>query len=186
MRSNWYFKFFCFFFAACLSAQVQPRENALINHNCVFLEEEPVPGALRYELSYRCLGARGPAEELQPTESSQPFPVFFISGLQWASRYFWRIRAFDANGRLIAEKPEHTFQVMVIRPALPNLTTTKLDIQVNHPDNAGGFLAIDYTRAIYDREGRPVWALPDIPGLVDAETQVRDLKLSGDAFRNIF
>lgn len=162
-------------------AELHPRENALINHSCVFLEDDPVPGAVRYELQCRFIGARGPGENQRALVQSKPFPAFFVENLQWAARYFWRINAYDAQGNLLMERPEHTFQVAELRAALPMVANTRVDVKTYQADrSAGGLIAIDYARAIFTRQGQPVWMLPDIAGYVQRETQVRDLKWTAD------
>ena len=57
----------------------------------------------------------------------------------------------------------------------------RFDLKTNDKDrHAGGILFVDYARSAFDRDGRIVWTLPSIPGIVDSVTQVRDLKMTVD------
>lgn len=167
--------------ATLLRADIFPRENAIINHRAVCLREEAVPGAVRYELSYWRAGQAEPGENPRSTPISQSYPAFFISDLEWSTRYFWQVNAFDASGNKIGESIAHTFQMSETRAVLPRINAVKLEVKTyNKEQSAGGYVAIDYTRGIYDREGKAVWMLPDIRGIVDRNTQIRDLKLTED------
>lgn len=170
-------------FFLCLSyglyADFSPRENAFINHTSAFLQENPVRGAVRYDLAYWKVGQQDPSEQPGQALISKSYPAFFISGLNWSTRYFWQVKAYDGSGNMIMETPPHTFQVIEPRAVLEQVRAMKLDVKsYNKEQSAGGFIAIDYARSIFDHEGKVLWTIPDIPGIVDRQTQIRDLKMT--------
>ncbi|MBL7933096.1 MAG: aryl-sulfate sulfotransferase [Bacteroidia bacterium] len=176
---------FCSLFFVCMAyalhADFYPGENAFVNHTSLCLQEDPVHGAVRYDLSYWRIGQQTPHEGQEQAQVSKTYPAFFVSGLDCATRYFWQVRAYDASGNMIRESPPHTFQVLEAKAVLPHINAVKLDIKTyNKEQSAGGYIAIDYARAIFNREGKVLWVLPDIPGVVERQTQIRDLKMTED------
>ncbi|HLA58483.1 MAG TPA: aryl-sulfate sulfotransferase, partial [Puia sp.] len=112
-------------------------------------------------------------------KKSSALPSFLVSDLKWGSVYFWKICAYDKNNNLIKAGDLHTFKIVEITTAY--FDEVKLTVNSNKPGrHAGGFIAIDNTRTIFNRRGEPVWTLPEIPGFIDDFTQTRDLKMTNE------
>ncbi len=66
-----------------------------------------------------------------------------------------------------------TSAVTYVDSAVTRLRVIKKTTQYKY-----AYFFVDGTRTLYDMEGHPVWYLPSVPGSVNAEATVRDLKLS--------
>lgn len=177
---------FSFLFLVCVifytRADILPRDNSRINYTSVYFEEELVTGAHSYELVLYSDSARLNQEGGHFfIRTGGSVPAFHASGLNWSMFYFWRVEAYDQDHKLIRPAKLHHFSTTRIIVGFANATEAWLDIKTNKREkHAEGLLMIDYTRCVYNRNGTAVWTLPNIPGIVDEETQIRDLKFTRD------
>lgn len=154
-------------------AAVLPAEHAVLNHSDVYIEEELKWSGRRAELVLF-------VDSLYPGKKpllllSSALPCFRLTNLEWGKEYFWRVKYFDADGKQIGFSPMHHFYIQGI--FYPNKEQMRLRVNVNDTSkHQGGFIAVDYTRSVYDRSGRAVWTIPVEDSLMDARIQVRDLR----------
>jgi len=170
------------FIFSCLGsiATIIPSENSRINYTTIYFEEDLQPGAQNYEfvLYSDSLLDEGKQADLR---SMSRVPAFRCSDLQWGTRYSWQVNAYDKDHKLVHEGTVHVFRTVNITYSFPHVIRAGLDIKTNKKGkHSGGLLLLDYTRCMYTRDGIPVWTLPDIPGIVGPETQIRDMKLTAD------
>jgi hypothetical protein len=170
-----------FIILSCFEAHavIIPKENAVLNYTNVYLEEDLQPGATDYELLiYQ--DTLEPSSRL-PTRRNNSLPAFRMSGLAWGKRYHWKISAYNKAHILLHESEFHMFTITSPVACFNNVDKVVVDIKTNKKDKqAGGLVMIDYTRSIYDRDGKAIWTLPEIPGIVGFTTLIRDLKMTVD------
>ncbi len=89
--------------------------------------------------------------------------------------YTWR-SVFTANNSTIINSALHHFSTKIIPGVNPDRIRFRILKPAKKYQNALVFL--DANKAMYDMSGNPVWYLPDIEGLINENSEVRDLKLS--------
>ncbi|PBQ33222.1 hypothetical protein CNR22_16050 [Sphingobacteriaceae bacterium] len=158
-------------------ASVWPKDGAKLNATFVYLEEEIQDKAVSYELTvYK--GQNG--KSLVSTINSA-LPSGHLSGLDWNTQYVWIVKAFDGNKNLIHTSSEHNFTIEKYLVSFQQAEETNIKIKVNNKEkNAGGFIGIDHIRGFVNREGQPVWQIPNIARFTDDETLFRDIKITED------
>lgn len=164
-----------FLIAANCSAAFFPNEHAVLNYNRVVFFETPLANTAKYELK---LFADSVYPGMRPVLSQTATgSMFRISGLVWGKSYFWKISSLDTSGNELKRPAMHSFKIMEI--SYQGLEQVRLSVRVNDSlHNAGGLIAIDYTRCVYDRNGTPVWTIPTRDTLMDGRVQVRDLRMT--------
>ncbi len=156
-------------------AQVIPADNSALNFTSVYFEESIVAGAAEYELI--CFDSLPGKPAGSSTVSKNTVPGFWLHGLTWGGNYYWRIKAYDKNKTLLEFGTLHNFRLLQI--AGPNGEETRLTIKTNkHTKHAGGYICVDYARAIFDRDGHFVWLLPKVEGVINNNTSVRDIRIT--------
>jgi hypothetical protein len=166
-------------FYVCIFAEVVPTENSILPYTTVYFEEDLQPGAKLYELLLYADSSQGASGFLTVTRSGD-LPAFWIPGLAWATEYRWRLTAYDKEHNILYERM-HMFATAAVSKGYNNAGEVRVEIKKNEPaKHAGGLVLVDYARAMYDRNGTAVWTLPDIPGYVDANSQIRDMKFTSD------
>ncbi len=88
---------------------------------------------------------------------------------QWGATYTWRV-VYDGEEK---DKLQH-FSTCVVPVADTN--STRMRVTKNTEKYKDCYVFADGERALYDVEGRAVWYLPNIPGVVGEQSVVRDLK----------
>lgn len=157
-------------------AILKPAEASLLHHTYVHFEDSSYAQVQLYTLELY-LG-RQPGVGATPVfTASAKLPVFKTENLEWGKQYIWRVKMRSASGERYL--PVHSFEIRV--PPMQSFDDVKLNvIQNKESEHAGGWLAIDYTRSIYNRSGQRIWCMPQIPGIVDEKTHIRDIKITKD------
>jgi hypothetical protein len=178
LKPFFFFTLVLFFLNSSVSAEIFPKENQIINKIPVYFEEE--------------LSILGESHLLMITTDSLKFttdsvttyknnlPTFWVSDLKWGHTYYWRVIALDKNKKELKRSAWHTFYTIA---EFNSKYINEIKIVVHKNDtnrNNKGFVSCDYARTIFDRKGKAVWILPNIKGLVDESSQIRDLKVTQD------
>lgn len=164
--------------------------------NCHLISMAQVTPANRSVLNYRLIGFSVPEQE-GVTEYEFEVSEFIITdtGTSIAKPVFTKK---SNSNRLIGKVPDfgktyvwkvnyHTKQGLSKTSDLYRFTTgenlfidtSRYRLRVTHnlrKDNL--YIYADGLRALFDMNGDPLWYLPDIPGIVDSGTTVRDLKVT--------
>lgn len=158
-------------------AQVMPAEGASLHHSYVYFQDSLCAGAQQYELKVYS-SERDFSDHRVYRTSKSKLPGAELQGLDWGNTYYWQYTVlFAGDKKLIL--PVHHFKIQ--EPVYQSFDTIAVSVLTNEKGkHAGGFIAVDYTRSVYDRQGKRIWTLPMIPGLVDERTHVRDLKFTKD------
>ena len=94
---------------------------------------------------------------------------------EFGRSYTWRISEYSKKGKLASTTPFYHF----ITGTHTNSDTRRYPMKIITPaDSSLARLLIfrDATRNLYDLSGNILWYLPEIPGIVDTATNIRDLK----------
>lgn len=155
-----------------------PKDTARLNYTNVYFEENILPQAVEYEL-FLFKDPAGANTRVEGYNSKNKLPFFWVSDLEWNTSYSWQIKAYDKNHTEIS--PGNTHKFNIIKSISYRHEKLKLDIKTNkEAKHAGGLISLDYSRTFFDRQGKEVWTLPNIEGIIDDGTQVRDLQLTAD------
>lgn len=175
----------CCFINICLlcvslsaTAGVFPLPGSALHYTSVYFEDQFVSGAATYELlvSNDSLFNRS---SVPGGKREKKIPAFWVDDLDWGKTYYWRIRAFDRNAQLISNGKVYSFRIINIKSAL--FDTVKLKVLTNlEGQNAAGFIAFDNARSIYNRSGKAVWTIPNVDGLIEANSGIRDIKMTNE------
>jgi len=156
-----------------LKAEVIPAERSRLNYTTVYFEEDVFTGAYSYELDLFSDSLL--TQNLK--KISAPLPAFWIEDLSWASRYYWKVSVYDQKHQLLHSSAIHTFSIMKI--VYQSYDEVRMDVIKNNKEKqSGGLISLDYTRSIYDRDGKPVWTIPQVEGIDTKNTHIRDLRIT--------
>jgi hypothetical protein len=170
---------FTILFVICfstLNARIIPADQSTIHYTTVYFQEDFFTGSENYRI---LLSKDSLFENLISTGKLQAseLPAFWISDLEWGQTYFWKVNAYNKTGNVIKPGKAHKFKILAITTR--NFDEVKLTVNINKPGkHSAGFIAIDNARSVFDRTGKALWTIPPIEGLVDDNTQVRDLKMT--------
>lgn len=160
-----------------VSADIIPADKSTLSYCDVYFETEFADNADEYELILYSDSLHAANDRPEKTLKGK-LPAFYIKDLLWNSRYFWKVKTYDQSGKLNETGVLRQFRIC---PKVSYITfdEIKFDIKTNKPDkHSNGFISIDYTKAIIDRNGKTLWVVPELGRLQNKETQVRDLKLT--------
>jgi len=93
----------------------------------------------------------------------------------WGSDYTWRV-AYTGNDSKITKSALHHFST--IFPHSLDTGKFRFLITTKAKQFKDAFVFLDAGRALYDMEGNAVWYLPNVEGITNERTSVRDLKMS--------
>lgn len=94
----------------------------------------------------------------------------------WGTQYTWQATCTDKNGRKISATGLNHFSTISIS-FVDTTVFRQRSILNTFPDTSLHYF-VDAARALYDMSGNAVWVLPNIPGHVNMESQIRDLKVT--------
>ncbi|MDI1354195.1 MAG: aryl-sulfate sulfotransferase [bacterium] len=153
-----------------------PKQGSVLHYTEVYFETNFVAGASRYEL--RVYGDSLHTNLIGKKESM--LPAFWVKDLKWGHPYWWTVNAQAEKGTLSSSEIYQKFTLQNKINAL-YVADTKMDVKCDKSDkNAGGLIVLDHARGIFDREGKQIWALPTIKGLIDPRKLIRDLNVTFD------
>ncbi|WP_276132302.1 aryl-sulfate sulfotransferase [Polluticoccus soli] len=158
-------------------AQVTPGENDTVNYKLVGFSVPADTKADRYLFEFAkgsFTEERAFAKNIAIKKNSsanktiQLLPAF-------GETYTWRVSYFK-KGLLLKHTELYHFRTGYI----PFIDTTKCRVSVikNTMPDKHLLIFYDNTRTLRDMKGDPVWYIPNIPGITDSSTTVRDLKLT--------
>jgi hypothetical protein len=93
--------------------------------------------------------------------------------------YTWRARYIKNGKALPSDTSLHNLITNYSKYADTNYYRWKI-LQPADGEHAGLFVFVDYLRSLFDMYGNAVWYLPNIAGIVDDNTLIRDLKCTNN------
>jgi hypothetical protein len=169
--------FSTFLFLNQIHGALFPADNSTINYTTVYFEENWVDLATEYEFFLYKDSLPGVPGALIFNSKSR-LPAFRVPDLEWGKKYSWKINVFEKNQSESRNGNLHTFNILPISVRGEQML---LDVKTNKNDkHAKGLLCLDYARSIFDRNGKAVWTLPGIPGVVNTMEQFRNLNVTSD------
>ena len=158
--------------------QPSPMANSIVNQTSVYFEDNFKTTAFEYELSL-FMDSTSVNSNQAFVKTKNKVPAFWVSNLSWNTSYYWKVTAFSKNKEIISDGELRKFSIMKIK--FQGYDKIKMDVKTNlENEHNKGFICVDYTRSIYDRKGNPVWTIPNIIGIINENTQVRDLNVTRD------
>ncbi|HEY9176319.1 MAG TPA: aryl-sulfate sulfotransferase [Flavipsychrobacter sp.] len=158
-------------------AQVTPANRSVLNYRLIGFSVPEQEGVTEYEFEvYKLtISDSGTYKEdmIFKKKKLTNKCIELVPGYQ--TTYTWKVNYYHGN--------EKTGSSDIYRFATgynPFADTSKyrINVEVNTIKDNDLFFFIDETRCLYNPQGDPLWYLPDIPGIVDEQTNIRDLKLS--------
>lgn len=176
LMSRTFVMLFSFFYFGLQSQEI-PLENSVVYQNPLYFEEKLVAGATDYQLQIATDSLMLSTSVIRTVTNT--IPAFWAEGMTWGATYFWRVRAFNKDKQEVFAGKRHTFSLFKIRHQ--GFEEVKMDVKTNKEDKHGkGVIAVDYTKCVYDRQGRVVWTLPYMEGILNESMQIRDMKVTKD------
>jgi hypothetical protein len=168
---------FCMYLPFMGLCKVLPTNRSVVNCTRIYFEEELHKGAGEYELVFFDSLPNGSRAEIKKIKGR--LPAFIINGFEWDHIYYWYVKGYDLANAEMYTGDTHTFKVMKV--VSQNSEEFRIAVKVNKKNKqAGGYIAVDYTRSIYDREGKALWTIPDAEHMSAQQNQIRDLKITKD------
>ena len=155
--------------------QVRPENGATLNYTQVLFKTQEVPNAVRYLFSVKNNkpGNQKDKSEITIWDSTH---VAIINDLEFGRTYSWYVKSFDASGKLLTQSEESEFSIgnpLSVNPNIYRYIVTQNELS----EDDQGVLFLDYNKVAINRNGKPVWFLPQGKGSVQNE-RIRDLKMT--------
>jgi hypothetical protein len=154
-------------------AQTFPREGAVLHYRIVAFRLPAVAGAENYQLEI----ATGDNKKFRKSdiEATGNDTTIVAELPAFGTKYTWRYKAMKGNKKLFTSDAYH-FSTGYSHFADTHEIRIQVSIPYTNQDNY--YFFSDKSRTLYTMAGQPVWYLPEIPGVVDSNALVRDLKVS--------
>lgn len=153
------------------NSAIIPVPNSAIHYTQIMFDHPPVEKAVEYRVTYFQKDKSGTIGSQTINDSST---ASFIGGFQFDTECWWFYEALNAKGRSIYKSPEYRFTIL----PLPSANRVRVFTN-NQAAHQGGLISFDYHTMIFDRDGKPVWFLPDDPKHeYSRNDKVRDLRVT--------
>ncbi|MCB9046984.1 MAG: aryl-sulfate sulfotransferase [Chitinophagales bacterium] len=158
-------------------AQVLPPNRTQLNYRLIGFSVPEKEGVTGYEFD---------VEEVIITDTGKTVyqPVFkkmsdnhqLIATVPgFGKTYRWEVHYY--KGKEIAEtSPKYMFSTGY--SMYTDTSKYRLHVTKNETRDNNMYILVDATKTIYDLDGTPIWYLPEIPGVNDDNTNIRDLKIT--------
>jgi hypothetical protein len=167
------------FFSKNLSTfgKIIPADNSVLHYNRIYFEEEFMDGASHYELIY--FDSIPGSQRGETIHLSGKLPAFETRDLKWNTTFYWYLKAYGKSKNILSRGNLHRFELLKVESQ--NKEFTRLVIKTNKSEkHAGGYICLDYSRSIYDREGKVVWTIPVAEDMHPERNQIRDMKITSE------
>ncbi|NVO20934.1 MAG: aryl-sulfate sulfotransferase [Bacteroidetes bacterium] len=163
-------------FSISLCAQVIPRNGSNLIHSQIMFEYPAVKDASGYEIQISKWDSTKQVT-IPCLRQADKTTATLVPWLDFGYEYRWTYQAFDKNGKAFFTSPEYKFYLKM--PVEPRLDQQRVRlIPSNCVDTLKGLIALDYTKTVFDRKGRPVYYVPISPPLLPSGFFIRDLRIS--------
>lgn len=135
-------------------AQINPPNGAQLNFNQIMLEHPAEKAVSAYIIQV----SKTQDFSTAVLEVQDSFSATVVSNLAFRQDYFWRYCSI-VNGRRTAWSKTYSFSILP-EPYGVNSKIRMRVLQDNLPAGAGGLVAVDEFRCIFNRKGELVWFMP--------------------------
>jgi hypothetical protein len=154
-----------------------PEPGASLNHSQVMFEYPAVENAAEYRVVVEEIILRG-KEELQyviVADQNDYSTATLITNLKLGTSYRWMVIALNKEGKSISKS-----QYLEFNTAVENWNDSQRNILrvTKNTTTDNGLVAIDFARAVYDRNGQIVWVVPAVNEKIGRGDIVRDLRIT--------
>lgn len=155
----------------CLFAQFSPKENSQLHYRIIgFYTPEATQGNALIEIAMGNLADNDSFSQNVVVTHPLKGAKNTIEVPKFGAEYTWRVVKQGKAGSL------RHFSTLTSKA----VDTAQARIRITQPATAhqDGFMFLDRTKVLYDMTGAPVWFMPEIPGIMEANTVARDIKVS--------
>jgi hypothetical protein len=154
-----------------------PEPGASLNHTQVMFEYPAVENAVEYQIVVEEIVLRGKQEPQYISVANQKdySTATLIKNLKLGTNYRWMVIAMDKDGKSISKSQYFEFNT-----AVENWSDSQWNILrvTKNTTSDNGLVAIDFARAVYDRNGQIVWVVPAVDEKIGRGDIVRDLRIT--------
>ncbi len=153
------------------NSTIIPIPGSTINYTHVMFDHPPVDKAVLYGFYLTEQSDKGISTEWKLTDSTTST---LMNVLKFGKSYQWHYTALNARNKVIFTSPDYKFSIV----ALP--ANSRVRVVTNEKDkNQGGYISFDYHCMIADRNGNPIWILPEEPKKeYTRDDRVRDIRVT--------
>lgn len=158
-------------------AQVHPVDGDTVNYRMVGFEFPAKKNVTEYVLEVYEEYVKDDGGIFTRLLFEQPGPDNKIIATipAWAKSYKWRVKYRE--DKIITDSTKF-YHFTTGYSVYGDTNKYRMRILTNELGNRDYFIFVDGTRTLYDLDGNAIWYLPDIPGLVDFNTVIRDIELT--------
>ncbi len=167
--------FLSLFITMQINARILPKEGSKLHYRLIGFSfpDEPQNGKYKLEIADGYFNQADSFKKNIINSTTGKKNKIIAEVPAFGKQYTWRVvfaGGNEASGTL------HHFSTTIIPFADTNVT--RLRITKRAEKNKDAYVFLDGARALYDMNGRPVWYLPDIEGLMNESTLLCDLKIT--------
>ncbi len=163
-----------------IHAQTKPTENDTLNYRIAGFTVPQHKDAVFYRFEI----ARGINNNhvyfkknlISKTKSEENRAIITLPS--FGETYTWRVTYLDKKKKTISQTPFYHFTTG--KPSYADTSLFRLRVIDNKLKNDSLWILADGNKCMYDLQGNPVWYLPAIPGIIEEDGTIRDLKLTKD------
>lgn len=167
----------CNYVSQNLYAQVYPADGDTINYRLVGFEVPEKKGVTDYKLEVWQVFITDAGSKIEEAffKNESKTSIILTMLPAFCKNYQWRVK-YLKKGIAVDSTQWYDFSVTCSR--YTDTAKNRLRVINNKLDNQDFYIFIDATRTLNDKYGNPIWYLPDIPGILDDATGVRDLEMT--------
>lgn len=158
-------------------SQTFPQNRSVLNYTLIPFEVDEVEGASTYKLEVwkYIITDSGKTTEVKIVEQVSDNAQIIVRVPDWNQVYTWKVTAYNDKSA-INSTPLYRFGTAYNK--FNDTSRFKIDVKQKSTTHTNLFIAIDAIKGICDINGKLVWSLPDIEGIIDSNTAVRDIKIT--------
>ena len=165
-------------FTSChlsIIAQVIPADSSILNYRLIGFSVPEQKGVTGYEFEVLQLTRSGTGAIVETSVFKKRTNTnrLIETVPQFGKTYKWRVNYYKRK------KPAGSSDVYSFSTGYSRFVDTskyRLRVTVNNMRNNARYVFADGSHALYNLEGEALWYLPDIPGVVDETSAIRDIK----------
>ncbi|MES2836242.1 MAG: aryl-sulfate sulfotransferase [Bacteroidota bacterium] len=170
-----FFSLFVFLFVKTSFAQYFPSNDIVLNYTQIAFQYPEIKESTSYSIQLE-------ENELYKINLNKFLvkdnsTICIIKDLNFGKKYKWKVTAYNKNSAVLSESDWHYFSTAT--SPLIDTTIFKIKVIKNQKSKIDdGIIWYDNLKFAADRNGKPVWFLPNMPEKEKPDASIRDLKLT--------
>lgn len=159
-------------------AQVKPMNGATLNYRLIHFTAPKVSNAVKYdfEIVADSVTKQQDFDKKEKLINTTNTNSIFVTVPAFGKKYSWQVKGYDKTGKQVSKSPVYHFNTLII--SFIDSNKFRLKVLSNDLSSQDMYLFVDGTRALYDMSGNPLWVLPNIKGVTDDASVIRDFKIT--------